>query len=129
MAVSQRSWMHAAPPRSGKARFPAILFRGIVVETIGCMILQLLGLNMLAVHSALVGVLGFVPIGKDHVVADLVLWKIGKSSGSGPLAMSRRAKILFSSVRHIDFSIDIETSPSRWSHCYYSAGLFMIRSS
>jgi len=59
------------------------LFRGVVVKTIGCMILQLLGLNVLAVHAALIA---------------LVLWKIGEGSGSSALPMSARPEMLLPSL-------------------------------
>jgi hypothetical protein len=91
-------------PRSAIRRIVAlpILFRRVVVKTIGGMVLQLLGLNMFAVHAALVGVLGFIPIGKNHIVADLVFWKIGKGAGSRPFAMRCRSKVPFVSIRHVD---------------------------
>jgi hypothetical protein len=75
-----------------------ILFRGVVVETICRMILQLLALKMLAVHAALIGVLGFIPVREHHVVSDLLLLKVSVRATAGTLAVSARPDLLLPSL-------------------------------
>ena len=75
-----------------------ILFRGVVVETICRMILQLLALKMLAVHAALIGVLGFIPVREHHVVSDFLLLKVSVRATAGTLAVSARPDLLLPSL-------------------------------
>jgi hypothetical protein len=63
-------------------------------------ILQLLVPDMLAVHPALIGVLGFVSIGQHHVISDLLLCKVRIGSRSSTLAMGACPDVLFASLGH-----------------------------
>jgi hypothetical protein len=65
------------------------------------MILKLVVLDLLAVHAALIGMQGFVAIGKHHVFSDLVLCDVGAGARPGSLSVSACSSSLFaSSVGH-----------------------------
>ena len=53
-----------------------------------------------AVHTALIGMLGFVAIREHHVLSDLLLWNVGIGSRPGTLTMSARPDLLFPALGH-----------------------------
>jgi len=75
-----------------------VLFGLVIREAICGVILELLGLNMLAVHAADVGVLSFVAVGEHHIFSDLLLWNFGVGSRPGAFAVSARPDMLFPSL-------------------------------
>src|SRR5947209_6092217 len=82
-------------PTSTTDRF---LFGLVMREAICGVILELLGLNMLAVHAADVGVLSFVAVGEHHIFSDLLLWNFGVGSHPGAFAVNARPDMLFPSL-------------------------------
>src|SRR4051812_42130799 len=63
--------LQTAPgPEGSLPGAPGGLFRGVVIEPVGGMVLQLLGLDIFAVGAAVTGMLSLVAVGQDHVVAD-----------------------------------------------------------
>jgi hypothetical protein len=69
----------------------------IVIVAIGRVIPELLALDMLAIHAALIGMSGLVAIGEHHVFSDLVLCDVGIGAHPGALSMSARSGLLLAS--------------------------------
>jgi hypothetical protein len=64
------------------------------------MVLELFALNMLAIHTALIGMLRFVAVRQHHIVPDLFLLNFGIGTRSGSLTVSSSSDLLFSAFRH-----------------------------
>src|ERR1700728_1415078 len=81
---------------------PTTVSGGIVQEAVARMLLQLFGLDFLAVQPTLVGVPRFVAIGEDHVLPDLFFLDFGIGADSRMLPLRSRPKMLLARVRHIE---------------------------